>query len=107
AREGPLAPEEAARAAATLARALDYVHQQGILHRDIKPDNVLVAREDGRVLLTDFGIARDERGARLTQTGEVLGTPAYMAPEQAAASPSALDPRADVYGLGALLYALL
>jgi hypothetical protein len=84
------------------------VHREGVLHRDLKPDNVL-QRHDGTVLLTDFGLARDaaEEHDRLTRTGQVLGTPAYMAPEQASGEVHAIDERTDVYGLGATLYALL
>ncbi|MEZ6185360.1 MAG: serine/threonine-protein kinase [Planctomycetota bacterium] len=103
-REGPLPPPDAARLVAQLARGLAHAHTRGVIHRDIKPDNVLL--HDGVPRLTDFGLARfGER--HLTQTGAVLGTPAYMAPEQAAGEASRVGPAADAYALGALLYALL
>ncbi len=108
ARAGPLPPEEAARLGVQLAEALAHAHGRGILHRDLKPANALLTLE-GRVVLTDFGLARDlaDERERLTRTGEMLGTPAYMAPEQADGQAAAYDPRTDVYGLAATLYALL
>jgi Protein kinase domain len=99
--KGPLEPEQAARLLESLARGLAHVHAQGVLHRDLKPANVLFDAE-GRPQLVDFGLARLAQAESLTQTGTLLGTPAYMAPEQARAAP--LDERADVYGLGAILY---
>lgn len=82
------------------AWALAYAHARGVIHRDVKPDNILIDRESGRTLVTDFGIARDLRSAdaRLTADGSVLGTVHYMSPEQAADDP--LDARSDVYSLG-------
>lgn len=104
-REGPLPHDEVVRIAGALAGALTYAHLEGVLHRDLKPQNVLLDRR-GQPLLTDFGLARMlDRESRLTQTGEVLGTPVYMAPEQATGGE--VDLTTDVYGLGGLLYAML
>jgi serine/threonine protein kinase len=97
---GPLGPERTARYGAALADALAYVHEQGFVHRDVKPANVLIAA-DGRVHLADFGIARLVDSAHVTRTGDVLGTPAYFAPEQV--SGDAVGPAADVYALGLML----
>ena len=106
-RRGPLPPAEAAQLAALLARALEHVHAQGVVHRDVKPGNVLLTGA-GPVLI-DFGLARDARHERerLTRTGELLGTPEFMAPEQAQGDPTQVGPPADVYALGATLHALL
>jgi serine/threonine protein kinase len=90
----------------SIARAVGYAHDAGILHRDLKPDNVLMS-DDGRPMLTDFGLAKWQRdGTLLTRTGQVLGTPNYMSPEQAVGD-AAIDQTSDVYSLGAILYALL
>jgi tRNA A-37 threonylcarbamoyl transferase component Bud32 len=106
-RRGPLDPQRAARVVRPLADALAAIHREGILHRDLKPANV-VLRASGEPVLLDFGIARDLNAERLTQTGAVLGTPSYMAPEQAAGEgPEVLGTFTDVYGLGAILYELL
>ncbi|HEX6813838.1 MAG TPA: serine/threonine-protein kinase [Planctomycetota bacterium] len=105
--QGPLPVVEAARIAASTADVLAAAHEHGVLHRDIKPDNVMLSR-DGTVRVLDFGIARamsDE--APLTRTGEILGTPEYMAPEQLLDGPEATDERTDVHALGVLLYELL
>jgi serine/threonine protein kinase len=99
-REGKLPGERTARYGAALADALAYVHAQGFVHRDVKPANVLIAA-DGRVHLADFGIARLVDSAHVTRTGEVLGTPAYFAPEQV--SGGSVGPGADVYALGMIL----
>jgi tetratricopeptide (TPR) repeat protein/predicted Ser/Thr protein kinase len=95
------------RTIATVARALHVAHEEGIVHRDVKPENILVDRE-GRPFITDFGIARDLRSEEhRTHDGLVVGTPALMSPEQARGQPRAVDRRTDVYGLGATLYALI
>jgi tetratricopeptide (TPR) repeat protein len=103
----PWPPREAAALAATLAAAVHAVHQQGIIHRDLKPANVLLT-PDGTPKVTDFGLAKFLVGARGdTVTGMLLGTPAYMAPEQARGKAREVTQAADVWALGAILYALL
>lgn len=98
------APMQVAQWIARLAEALDYAHRQGIVHRDVKPANVMMDR-DGQPLLADFGLALNtEAGATLTQEGDLLGTPAYMSPEQANGQGHAVDGRSDVYSLGVMLY---
>ncbi|QDU22234.1 serine/threonine-protein kinase [Urbifossiella limnaea] len=102
----PQEPRRAAEMAETLARAIQYAHAQGVIHRDLKPANVLRAK-DGTLKLTDFGLAKQyEVSSGLTPSGAVMGTPSYMAPEQAAGTRE-VGPAADVYGLGAILYELL
>ena len=104
---GPLDPRQAATIVAEVAEAVAALHAHGILHRDVKPDNV-VLRADGRPVLLDLGVARADDSARLTETGTLVGSPQFMAPEQAdGSSPDALSAAVDVYGLGALLFALL
>jgi serine/threonine protein kinase len=101
---GALPARVAAELCQKLATALDHAHQRGLLHRDVKPANVLLRGESDPVL-TDFGLAKDERdGSDLTEHGDVLGTVAYMPPEQAAGQSSTVDARADVYGVGAVLF---
>ncbi|HEX9754209.1 MAG TPA: serine/threonine-protein kinase, partial [Gemmatimonadales bacterium] len=108
AREGELPVPEAARILREVADALSHAHSEGVVHRDIKPDNVMLS---GRhALVTDFGVAKavseSAGGQNLTSLGVALGTPAYMAPEQATADPH-VDHRADLYGLGAMAYEML
>ncbi|MBX3471351.1 MAG: protein kinase [Planctomycetes bacterium] len=105
---GRLDAARAVEVVRALCDAVGALHAQGVLHRDLKPQNVIV-RPDGRPVLLDFGLACDPAGGRsLTRTGQVLGTPRYMAPEQAEGKTQApLDARADVYGLGAVLFELL
>ncbi|WP_312869183.1 serine/threonine-protein kinase [Amycolatopsis pithecellobii] len=98
---GPLTVEQAAAVADAVAAALEAAHAAGITHRDVKPGNVLVA-DDGRIKLTDFGIARNVSEATMTRTGIALGSPAYIAPE--VASGKAVTPSADLWGLGATLF---
>ncbi|NKQ58249.1 serine/threonine protein kinase [Amycolatopsis sp. K13G38] len=98
---GPLTVEQAAAVGDAVAAALEAAHTAGITHRDVKPGNVLVA-EDGRIKLTDFGIARNVSEATMTRTGMTLGSPAYIAPE--IASGKAVTPGADLWGLGATLF---
>lgn len=97
----------AARLVEQLARAIHFAHVQGIVHRDLKPANVLLA-EDGTPKISDFGLARRQAmGKGITGTGEVLGTPSYMAPEQAGGESKHAGPAADIYALGAILYECL
>ena len=107
-REHQLPVDEAVRTAREVADALDYAHRHGVIHRDIKPENILL--HDGRVLVADFGIAlavsRSEGGTRITETGMSLGTPHYMAPEQAMGERE-ISPRADIYALGCVTYEML
>jgi hypothetical protein len=102
----PLPPAEAARLVETLARAVQAAHERHIIHRDLKPANVLLT-EDGTPKVTDFGLAKKLDAAGQTQSGAVLGTPSYMAPEQAASKGREVGPAADVYALGAILYECL
>ncbi|MEX2179189.1 MAG: protein kinase [Gemmatimonadaceae bacterium] len=106
-RERQLPVADAIRIAREVADALEYAHRQGVVHRDIKPDNILL--HDGRALVADFGIAlavRNAGGTRLTGTGFSMGTPRYMSPEQVAAERD-VDGRSDVYSLGCVLYEML
>ncbi|MER5489100.1 serine/threonine-protein kinase, partial [Streptomyces sp. NPDC002812] len=100
--EGPLTPRHAAHIGAEVLSALRAAHAAGVEHRDVKPANVLLA-EDGRVVLSDFGIAVVEGGTALTMTGEVIGSPEYLPPERALGRPS--GPESDLWSLGVMLYA--
>jgi serine/threonine-protein kinase len=105
-KRGPLPARESARLVEQLAHGVHYAHQRAILHRDLKPANVLLTA-DGQPKITDFGLARRlDRDQRMTQSGAIVGTPSYMAPEQAAAR-QGLTTAADTYSLGAILYELL
>ncbi|NUQ02123.1 MAG: Stk1 family PASTA domain-containing Ser/Thr kinase, partial [Armatimonadetes bacterium] len=101
---GRLAPDEAARIAGQIASALALAHQKGVVHRDIKPQNILFT-DDGLVKVTDFGIARALAAASGTATGTILGSPHYISPEQASGQPA--GPASDLYSLGVVLYEML
>src|SRR5579862_8694092 len=106
---GPMAAEPTKRVLKEVAQALAFAHARGVIHRDIKPDNILLAGDDGRALVTDFGIARavdETTGTRLTATGVAIGTPAYMSPEQCAGDKE-IDGRSDLYSLGVVGYQML
>jgi serine/threonine-protein kinase len=106
ARQGPFAPDEALRITTAVASALDYAHRQGVVHRDIKPDNILLSGD--QVLVADFGVARavSEVSEKLTATGMIVGTPTYMSPEQASGD-KAIDGRTDIFALACVLYEML
>jgi WD40 repeat protein/serine/threonine protein kinase len=105
--EGPLPPREAAGLTMHVAEAIAYAHAQGVIHRDLKPSNILLDK-DAQPRVTDFGLAkRVDADSGLTATGQVLGTPSYMAPEQAGGETEKIGPLSDVYSLGAILYCLL
>jgi tRNA A-37 threonylcarbamoyl transferase component Bud32 len=104
---GPLPPQRAATYTKTIAEAVAYAHQQGILHRDLKPSNVMIDQSD-QPQITDFGLAKRLAGdSELTVSGQVLGSPSFMAPEQAQGRHHEIGPPSDVYSIGALLYHLL
>ncbi|MEO8268827.1 MAG: serine/threonine-protein kinase, partial [Aureliella sp.] len=106
-RRGPLAPNQAAALLVKIAIAVDYANTHGVIHRDLKPANILIDR-DGNPRVADFGVAkRLEGNSDLTRSGQILGTPAYMPPEQAACKLDQIGPTTDVYSLGAILYAML
>ena len=106
---GPMPPVEVRRILREVAEALAYAHNRNVIHRDIKPDNIIIDDETGRAMVTDFGIARaltDTGDSRLTATGMAIGTPAYMSPEQSAGD-RAIDGRSDLYSLGVVGYQML
>jgi eukaryotic-like serine/threonine-protein kinase len=105
--EGPVPPREAAQFVVAVCDAVQFAHDRGVIHRDLKPGNILLGH-DGRPRITDFGLAKclsDDSGR--TRSGQVLGTPSYIPPEQAAGKLDLIGPAADIYALGAILYALL
>ncbi len=104
-KEGKLQVDEVARILREVASALDHAHRRGVVHRDIKPHNVLIEAETGRTLVTDFGIARTTEGSSLTASGMMVGTPAYLSPEQVTGATA--DHRADLYALGVMGYEML
>jgi serine/threonine protein kinase len=107
AREPRLPIEQVRRILVDVADALAYAHGQGVVHRDVKPDNIMLDRSSGRAMVTDFGIARAAAGdSRLTVTGVAIGTPAYMSPEQALGERE-VDGRSDIYSLGVIGYQML
>ena len=100
-------PQTTARLMSTIARAIDYAHERGFLHCDLKPSNILLDRE-GRAYVTDFGLAkRASEDSAVSLSGAIMGTPSYMAPEQASGARKSLMPTTDVYGAGAIFYELL
>jgi hypothetical protein len=101
-RVGPLSPKFVTKMLQEASWALAYAHQRGIVHRDVKPDNIMIERETDRVLVTDFGIAQVTTGAPAAQSGEIIGTARYMSPEQACGEP--VDGRSDLYSLGATAF---
>lgn len=104
-KQGPLPAHEAAELVLSIAAAVQYAHEQGVIHRDLKPANILLD-EQGRPRVTDFGLAKvTSQDQSLTRTGQAVGTPGYMPPEQVQNEP--IGPTADVYALGAILYALV
>jgi eukaryotic-like serine/threonine-protein kinase len=104
---GPLPPREAAALMVKVAEAIEYAHQRGVIHRDLKPANVLLD-QNGNPRVTDFGLAKKLEGnSGLTGSGQIMGTPSYMPPEQAGGKRGEVGPAADVYALGATLYALI
>ncbi len=105
--EGPLPPRDAAETLAAVSDAIQFAHEHGVLHRDLKPSNILLD-EQNQPHVSDFGLAKQiDSAASLTRTGAVIGTPAYMPPEQAAGGRGDLGPASDVYSLGAILYQML
>jgi len=105
--EGPIQPREAAELMVKVADAIEFAHQRGVIHRDLKPTNILLDK-NGNPRVTDFGLAKKmETDSGLTGSGQIMGTPSYMPPEQAGGKRGEVGPEADVYSLGATLYATL
>ena len=105
--DGPLAPRESAELLLKVAEAIEFAHQHGVIHRDLKPANILLDK-NGNPRVTDFGLAKKlETDSGLTGSGQIMGTPSYMPPEQAGGKRGEVGPAADVYALGATLYAML
>lgn len=106
-KDGPIAPREAAEITLKVTDAIAYAHKHNVIHRDLKPANILID-SDGQPKVTDFGLAKKTEVADgLTASGQILGTPSYMPPEQASGQAGGVGPSADIYSLGAILYALL
>jgi len=102
--EAPLHPVVAAIITREICRAIEHAHQNNIIHRDIKPTNVLISK-DGKLKITDFGVAKDEKARDLTSVGTLIGTPCYMSPEQALGR--RLSAQSDIYSIGIVLYEIL
>src|SRR5439155_5291998 len=106
-KRGPLPVEETARCLIRVAHAVAYLHSRGVVHRDLKPANILLDAE-GYPYVTDFGLVKLlEADSHVTRSGVIIGTPSYMAPEQAAGHHAVVGPRSDIYSLGAILYEML
>ena len=100
-------PQESANLVAQVCQAMEYAHSRGVVHHDLKPENVLVAFENDRPMVCDFGLARYKADTQnVTQTGQIMGTPSYMSPEQALGRRHKIGPPTDVYALGAICYYL-